>query len=136
MASLEDAAKMLERYAIRLNEAGDGCGSDHFHHAAAKVRRLDVDVPLRDPWRPLYEADPDAHECLRRVVMAGYRYEAGARHSHVGEAFYGAPDGRAPRWIWSDGGDVIDPLGFQDLPGFPIGKQDDGYCSGKRPRAA
>ncbi len=61
--------------------------------------------------------------------MSGYMRDSGI-HPHVGEAFYGSPDGRAPRWIWRDGGEVINPLGFQDLPDFPIEKENSKYACG------
>lgn len=83
-------------------------------------------------WRPLWEARPDEHECLRRVIMAGYYREAGVKTPNVGEAYYGDPDERGSRWIWKGGSDVIEPLGFQDLPDFPVEEAEDGYCSGKR----
>ena len=80
-------------------------------------------------WRPLFEANADRDDCLRRVIMSGYMRDSGI-HPHVGEAFYGSPDGCAPRWIWRDGGEVINPLGFQDLPDFPIEKENSKYACG------
>ncbi len=81
-------------------------------------------------WRPMHEALADRDDCLRRVIMAGYMKEDGKNTAHVGEAFYGCPDARSSRWIWRSGGDVIDPLGFQDLPDFPIDKHNDKYVTG------
>jgi hypothetical protein len=66
---------------------------------------------------------------MRRAIIAGYdrcstmSTEANPRglYPKVGEAYFADPDERGQRWIWAAGdGDVINPLGFQDLPDFPI----------------
>jgi hypothetical protein len=80
-------------------------------------------------WRPLFEANASRDDCLRRVIMSGYTRDSGLL-PHVGEAFYGNPDARGSRWIWAGGGEVIEPLGFQDLPDFPIPAKNDKYACG------
>ena len=82
-------------------------------------------------WKPLWEARPDKFESLRRVIMAGYYRESGQSYAKVGEAYWGSPDGNMQRWIWSDGGDVVNPLGFQDLPDFPIADENTIYTVGR-----
>ncbi len=82
-------------------------------------------------WRPLWEADPDGFKALRRVIMAGYVYEGREKTAQVGEAFWGNPDGRATRWIWQSGSDVVNPLGFQDLPDFVIPAENNCYSVGR-----
>lgn len=82
-------------------------------------------------WRPLWEANPDSFKGLRRVIMAGYRYESGKKYPHVGEAFWGSPDGREQRWIWTSGSEVFNPLGFQDLPDFAIATENNCYSIGR-----
>lgn len=81
-------------------------------------------------FRPLWEAKPDAFDGLRRVIMAGYSRD-GVIYPKVGEAFWGSPDGRACRWIWAGGGDVINALGFMDLPDFPIKEENNHYVVGR-----
>ena len=83
---------------------------------------------LTGNWRPLWEAGEQDTDFLRRVIMAGYTSGGEPR---VGEAFWGSPDGRASRWIWEDGGDVRNPLGFQDFPDFPIADKNSRYVTGK-----
>lgn len=84
---------------------------------------------LNGNWRPLWEAGEDT-DFLRRVIMAGYYREHGLQPK-VGEAFWGDPDERGSRWIWKDGGDVINPLGFQDFPDFPIAEKNTKYVVGR-----
>jgi len=83
-------------------------------------------------WKPLYElGDPDAFEGLRRAIIAGYFYEMGTKWPKVGEAFWGSPEGNASRWIWVGGGNVVNPMAYQDLPDFPIADQNDIYAVGR-----
>lgn len=89
-------------------------------------------------WQPMWKAmedpryeDPNVDSPLRRVIMAGYYYESGQKYPSVGEAYWGSPDGRAQRWIWRDGGDVVDVLGYMDLPDFPIASKNDMYVVGR-----
>jgi hypothetical protein len=71
-------------------------------------------------WRPLWEIKPEESERSVRVIMAGHdRCSTTGRYEKVGEAFWGDPDERGGRWIWADGGDVINPVGYQPLPEFP-----------------
>lgn len=79
-------------------------------------------------WKPLWETGDLEGNHLRRVIMAGYT--RGGK-PHVGEAFWGDPDERGRRWIWADAGDVKNPLGFQNLPDFPIPEQSSKYTTGK-----
>jgi len=82
-------------------------------------------------WKPLWEADPESFGALRRVIMAGYYCEMGQIHAKVGEAVWGNPDGSGRRWIWEGGSDVINPLGFQEMPDFPIARENNQYVVGR-----
>jgi hypothetical protein len=75
-------------------------------------------------WRPLFEANANRDDCLRRVLMAGYIRDCGIR------PYVGSPDERHDRWIWREGGDVINPLAFRDLPDFPIEAENSKYVCG------
>ena len=86
---------------------------------------------LNGDWKPLWEAGEGDTDFLRRVIMAGYNRDSHGIYPKVGEAFWGSPDGRASRWIWCDSGDVINPLGFQDFPDFPIAEKNSRYVTGK-----
>lgn len=81
-------------------------------------------------WKPLWTCDVEC-ELLRRVVMAGYYRESGQTYPKVGEAHWGDPDERGSRWIWAGGGDVVNPLGYQDFPDFPIAEKNDQYAVGR-----
>ena len=82
-------------------------------------------------WKPLFECDPESFDALRRVIMAGYYRDGGKVYANVGEAFWGDPDERGSRWIWRSGSDVINPLGYQDFPDFPIVREHDQYVVGR-----
>lgn len=83
-------------------------------------------------WRALFEIDdPAACEVLRRAIIAGYYRESGEIYAKVGGAYWGSPDGRTSRWIWDDGGDVINPIGYQDFPDFPIASQNANHVVGR-----
>jgi hypothetical protein len=84
---------------------------------------------MQPEWKPLWEAQTET-DFLRRVIIAGYYRENGLQPK-VGEAMWGNPDGRHSRWVWADGGDVINPLGFQDFPDFPIAAENSVYVTGK-----
>lgn len=82
-------------------------------------------------FRPMLEIDPyEDYDFLRRVIIAGYYRDSYGIEPKVGEASLGDPDGRGIRWIWASGADVINPLGFVELPDFPIMSKNNKYVSG------
>lgn len=82
-------------------------------------------------YRPMHEIDPyEDYDFLRRVIMAGYYRDSYGTEPKVGEAFLGDPDGRGTRWIWESGSEVINPLGFMELPNFPIASKNNKYVCG------
>lgn len=81
-------------------------------------------------WKPLWEARDLDGDFSRRAILAGYYREGGRLYPKVGEAFWGDNGERGSRWIWKGGGDVVNPLGFQEMPDFPIPEQNTKYVVG------
>lgn len=79
----------------------------------------------------MHEIDPyEDYDFLRRVIMAGYYRDTHGIYPKVGEATLCNPDGSGTTWRWASGSVVINPLGFMELPDFPIASNNSKYVCG------